>query len=77
VNVARGRAALSHFASQVSMSSDLLDVSDEYVAESDGGRGTGWGFDTPVDGLSVMRCDKYHGRVAESRIGLTNGKYDD
>ena len=66
VNVARGRASLSHFASQVSMSSDLLDISDEYVADvKQAAPVSYWRFDTPVDGLVRNEMgDKYHGRVA-------------
>ncbi len=65
VKIVRGIAAPSHFASQMSMATDLLEISGEYVAAiKEAAPVSYWRFDPPVDGLVRNEMGaNYRGRV--------------
>lgn len=65
VEIARDAAAPGIFVSQIPMSDDLLDISDDYVtAIKEAAPVCYWRFDRPVDGLIRNEmADRYHGLV--------------
>jgi hypothetical protein len=65
VHVRRGAAAPGFFVTQIAMTDDLLDISDEYVAAiKDASPVCYWRFDRPVDGfVRNEMADRYRGQV--------------